>query len=245
MDGRTPTMVCASPALAQGLSTSASRSRLRLAPRSASPPPLTVLEGCRSISTMTSSACTSQCRRMHSTVVSSATPALASASAARPTCSTHGEKLHTQPPGRRAAAAASAARQGEGRSRKTPSARPSISAPNPSASTSRCVTCTTGSRPLFRNSSVARRTRSALNSNVRTRPCGATQRASAVVRLPLPVPLSITTQPGLSSSPASTTEMSGWYRICVRCGRIFVHSSEVGLSTCTKPLPLEAYTFRP
>jgi hypothetical protein len=54
----------------------------------------------------------------------------------------HGEKLQQQPPGRRLRRAEGMTSHGPGTSRKTASARPSISAGKPSAIVSRCVTVT-------------------------------------------------------------------------------------------------------
>ena len=63
---------------------------------------------------------------------------------------------------------------------------------------------------------------------MKTLPPGETCRAKACVKLPLPVPASIHTVPGLTSSFARMKAVSGVYTICVRWGSASVHSSGVG-----------------
>ena len=74
---------------------------------------------------------------------------------------------------------------------------------------------------------------------------GATALMSECVRDPDPVPDSSTTLPGLSSSAWHTNEMSGRYKICVRWGSTFVHSSGVGARIQTKPASPLPYTLLP
>ena len=57
-----------------------------------------------------------------------------------------------------------------------------------------------------------------------------TQRAIMCESEPEPVPASITTQPGSSSSCRQIIAMSALYRICVRCETDAVHSSALGRS---------------
>ena len=102
------------------------------------------------------------------------------------------------------------------------------------------------SRRCSRISRFAASARARLNSKVYTCPFGATARTSACVSDALPVPDSSTTLPGLSSSACATSEMSGAYKICVRCGSTLVQSSGVGASSQTKPLPSPLpYTLAP
>jgi hypothetical protein len=79
--------------------------------------------------------------------------------------------------------------------------------------------------------------RCAWNSKEKTRPCGATARASDVVSEPLPVPLSSTSRPGASARLAQMLAMSGAYRICVRCRSTRVHSAGVGRSSSSQLRP--------
>ena len=78
-------------------------------------------------------------------------------------------------------------------------------------------------------------TRASLYSNVWTWPVGATVRASDVVRDPLPVPVSITTLPGLRLRLKVMTAMSTEYTICVRWASAVVHSSGDGLAISRWP----------
>mmetsp|Transcript_3611 Transcript_3611/g.13937 ORF Transcript_3611/g.13937 Transcript_3611/m.13937 type:complete len:317 (-) Transcript_3611:237-1187(-) len=180
---------------------------------------------------------TSYSRPNNSTVLTSANPCFFISKIVFCTCSMHGENEQSTPSGRRLRATLPTHLCGPGKSKKTASARPAISFGNPSRSMSLCVTVTYSDIPFSANSSFAAFTRVSLNSYVHTRPVGATHRASACVRLPDPVPLSITTLPGVSSISAHTSDMSAAYRICVRCSSTFVHNSGVGAHSHTNPLP--------
>mmetsp|Transcript_418 Transcript_418/g.1239 ORF Transcript_418/g.1239 Transcript_418/m.1239 type:complete len:287 (-) Transcript_418:265-1125(-) len=183
---------------------------------------------------------TSYSRPSNSTVLISLKPFFSISIIVLCTCSMHGENEHNTPSGRRVLATLGTHLYGPGKSKNTASARPVISSGNPSRSMSLCVTVTYFPNPFASNSSFAAFTRVSLNSYVHTLPVGATHRANACVKLPDPVPLSHTTDPGLSSISAHTNAISGAYKICVRCSRTLVHNSGVGASNHTNPLPSRA-----
>mmetsp|Transcript_9393 Transcript_9393/g.39450 ORF Transcript_9393/g.39450 Transcript_9393/m.39450 type:complete len:208 (+) Transcript_9393:1645-2268(+) len=189
---------------------------------------------------------TSSSRPSSSTVCVSPKPCASRASHVRCTCSMHGLNAHSTPSWRSERAAEGTTFHGPGKSKNTASHRFSRHLGKPSFSTSRCETVHALAKPCVKISSFAASARARLNSKVYTCPLGATARTSACVRDALPVPDSSTTLPGLSSSACATSEMSGAYRICVRCGRTLVQSSGVGASSQTNPLPSPLpYTLAP
>jgi len=155
------------------------------------------------------------------------------------TCSMQGLKEQNRPLGLRHSAADGTTFHGPGRSKNTPSTLPaSSSAGNPFSSMLRISTLASiGGRPLRASSAAASPARSSWNSKLRTRPVGATARASECVSDALPVPDSRTKQPGRRSRWETTIEMSARYRIWVRWRSTSVQSSGVGESSCTQPRP--------
>jgi len=145
--------------------------------------------------------------------------------------------------------------QGAGRSKKTAVAPGEVSSSscsstllvtkNPSLQTSRCTISTNPSSPCLSISSVNFCTRSLWNSKLKTFPLLPSfpisllpsgyplyaARAPACVKLPLPAPASINTDPGRTCNLCRIKELSGVYTTCVLCGRLAVHNSAVGAST--------------
>mmetsp|Transcript_34286 Transcript_34286/g.85415 ORF Transcript_34286/g.85415 Transcript_34286/m.85415 type:complete len:323 (-) Transcript_34286:141-1109(-) len=181
------------------------------------------------------------CVRVMTSIVSALVkPTEGSTSSVRATCSMHGEKQHSLPPGLTSGAAITTASHGCGRSKITASidcgAMPSYVEPRTHASPWRQLT--REASPFASNSLAAAAARFSLNSYVKRCPRSPTQRARLWESAPEPVPASITRQPGRSSSCRQIIEMSAMYRICVRCCSDAVHSSGVGGRRKTNPFPL-------